>query len=122
MSSTESTVRRIGELRTAGYLRVDGIYVDIPTEVSIARADARHRRDHDRYLAGDGLGGRTVPPGLSRRQADLEYGTANRRAFEEVKDQFDSWSVYDNSRDGEAAVLIDWSGREPRHPHSIMER
>jgi hypothetical protein len=103
-------------------MRVDGIYVDIPIDVSIARAEARHRGDHDRHLAGDGPGGRTIPPDLTRRQADAEYGSANRRAFEGLKQKFDNWSVFDNSGDSEAAVLTEWGGRDEGRPASIQER
>jgi predicted kinase len=105
MSSTSSVAHRIDELRAAGYGRIDGIFVDIPIEVSVTRAEKRHRDDHDLYLAGEGLGGRYLPPEVIRRQADPEYGSTNRRAFETVKNQFDTWSAYDNSVDGRAPIL-----------------
>ena len=111
MSSSASAVSRITELREAAYEKVDGLFVDIPIAVSIARAEDRHRRDHDAHLAGEGHGGRHVPPAVTWRQADPEYGSLNRRAFEEVKAHFDSWSVYDNSRNGEAPVLLERGGR-----------
>jgi predicted ABC-type ATPase len=107
MSSAESTVQRIDELRGSGYQRVDGIFVGIPIETSVTRSNDRHRRGHDRFLAGEGLGGRYVPAEVIRAQADEEYGSRNRRAFESVKDHFDSWTVYDNSVKGRPAVVID---------------
>jgi predicted kinase len=114
MSSSASGASRIAELRAADYKAVDGLFVDIPIDVSVARAERRHRRDHDRFLAGEGHGGRHVPPAITWRQADPVYGSLNRRAFEELKDQCDSWSVYDNSKDGEAPVLVERGGRDRR--------
>jgi len=106
MSRADSATGRMVELRAAGYENVEGIYVDIPIDESIGRAEARHRRDHDIYLAGQSVGGRCVTPAITRRQADPEFGSINRRVFEEVKDQFDKRSVYDNSRDGGVPVLV----------------
>jgi predicted ABC-type ATPase len=109
MSTRNSTERRIDELRESGYDRVDGIFVDIPVELSIDRADFRHRVDHEDYRNGDGFGGRYVPPEVTRAQADPHWGSQNRRTFEEVKQRFDSWSLYDNSVHGRAALLIEAS-------------
>ncbi|HWF80480.1 MAG TPA: zeta toxin family protein [Streptosporangiaceae bacterium] len=110
MSSSSSTGRRIDELRTNGYQHIHGIFVDIPVETSVARMGERHRRGHDRFLAGQGLGGRYVPAEVIRSQADNEYGSINRRTFETLKDQFDSWTLYDNSIAGRPAILIQRSG------------
>lgn len=110
MSSSESTSRRIGELRTSGYQKLEAIFVDIPIETSVARMTERHRRGHDRFLAGQGLGGRYVPAEVIRAQADPEYGTVNRRVFETLKGQFDVWTRYDNSMTGRRAVVIEHSG------------
>jgi predicted kinase len=108
MSSPESTARRIGDLRAAGY-SITGIFVDIPVETSVRRADARHREGHEDYRAGIGLGGRYVPPEVIRAQADDEWGSQNRRTFETVRPQFDQWSRYDNSVDGRPPVLAEAS-------------
>jgi predicted ABC-type ATPase len=107
MSSLSSTSRRIDELRTNGYEQIHGIFVDIPVETSVARMGERHRRGHDRFLAGQGPGGRYVPAEVIRAQADPEYGSINRRTFESLKDQFDSWTIYDNSAARRPAVLIE---------------
>src|ERR1022692_88606 len=120
MSSAETTASRIDEMRNAAYQRIDAIFVDIPIETSVARAEARHRDGHDRYLAGQGHGGRYVPPDVIRSQADPEYGSINRRAFEELKDRFDAWATYDNSVDRRDPILIE-QGRQgsmtgPREP------
>jgi predicted ABC-type ATPase len=107
MSSPDSTQRRVDELREAGYTKIDGIFVDIPVEVSVARSEARHRRGCDLYQTGQGIGGRFVPPTVIRAQADDEFGSVNRKAFETVKDRFDEWSVYDNSVYDRDPVLMD---------------
>jgi len=108
MSSRGSTERRINDLQGAGYI-VDGIFVDIPVETSVRRAEARHREGHNEYRAGIGLGGRYVPPEVIRAQADPIWGSKNRKTFEEVSDLFNRWCRYDNSVDGRAARLDETS-------------
>jgi predicted kinase len=103
MSSRDSTKSRIDNLHAEEYT-VDGIFVDIPVETSVHRADARHREGHSDYLAGFGLGGRYVPPEVIEAQADPEWGSKNRRTFEEIHHLFDHWSRYDNSVDGRPPV------------------
>jgi len=114
MSSEESVTQRIADLRAAGYQRIDGVFVDIPVQASVRRAEARHRRGHDLYLAGQGLGGRSLPADVTRAQADPQYGSINRRVFEAVKQEFDHWVIYDNSVDGQPPILIDAGGRSDR--------
>jgi predicted kinase len=97
MSSRVSTERRIQELRAAGYVAVEGVFVDLTVEESAVRADLRHRNGHEEYRAGGGLGGRFVPPEIISGQADREWGSVNRRSFEAIKGQFDQWSLYSNS-------------------------
>ena len=112
MSSRESTERRIGDLRAAGYSRVEGIFVEIPVDVGIHRSDARHREGHDSYRAGHGLGGRFVPAEVVAAQADSDWGSGNRRTFEEIKPRLDAWLLCDNSVDGRDPLLVDSGGRE----------
>jgi predicted ABC-type ATPase len=112
MSSSSSTSRRLDELRTNGYKQIHGIFVDIPIETSVTRMEERHRRGHDDFLAGQGLGGRYVPAEVIRSQADPEYGSINRRTFETLKQRFDSWTTYDNSVAGRPAVLMEGSDRD----------
>ena len=114
MSSEESVTHRIADLRAAGYQRIDGVFVDIPVQTSVRRAEARHRRGHDLYLAGQGLGGRSLPADVTRAQADPQYGSINRRVFEAVKQEFDHWVIYDNSVDGQPPTLINAGGRSDR--------
>jgi predicted kinase len=110
MSSRASTEWRIDSLRAAGYAQVASIFVDIPVETSVIRADSRHRQDHDRYRAGDGLGGRFLAGEMIEAQADPEWGSRNRKTFEEVKHNFDRWYRFDNS--GATPVLVEDGRRE----------
>jgi predicted kinase len=112
MSSRESTERRIDDLRSFGYSRVEGIFVDIPIGTSLERTDSRHRHDHDDYRAGQGYGGRCIAPEIVNAQADPDWGSCNRRTFEQVKPLLDAWARYDNSVDGRPALLVDADARE----------
>ena len=112
MSSRASTERRIVDLWAAGYSQVEGIFVDIPIEVATHRSDARHREGHDDYGAGHGQGGRFVPAEVIAAQADPEWGSRNRRTFEQIKQHLDAWLHCDNSVDGRRPVLIDSGSRD----------
>ena len=79
MSTEESTAKRIQNLREDSYSDIEGIFVDIPTETSVERTEARHRKGHNEWLSGHGLGGRYVPHEVIRGQADEEWGSKNRR-------------------------------------------
>lgn len=107
MANVSSTEKRISSLGDAGYRRVLGLFVDITVDVSTRRVDSRHREGHDEYRAGIGLGGRYLRPEMTAAQQDAEWGTRNRATFERVKHRFDGWSVYDNSVDGKAPVLVE---------------
>jgi predicted kinase len=112
MSSRESTYERISSLREFGYSRVEGIFVDIPVDVGIRRSDTRHREGHDSYCAGQGQGGRFVPAEVIAAQADPDWGSRNRRTFEQIKPHLDAWLHCDNSVDGRHPLLVDSDGRE----------
>ncbi len=105
MSTQKSTEKRISDLREAGYSRIDGLFVNIPVGTSIERTEARHRLGHDQYRAGEGLGGRYIPPEVIQRQTDSEWDSKNRRTFDSLTHRFNDWSIYDNSIDGRRAVL-----------------
>jgi predicted ABC-type ATPase len=115
MSSCASTERRIDELRSSGYTRIEGIFIDIPVEISVSRADGRHREGQGDYRAGDGLGGRFIPAEMIRSQAEPGWGSCNRKTFEEVKEHFDRWYLFDNS--GAAPVLIQTDRGKEDHDH-----
>lgn len=109
MSSQPSIDSRVAAMRGAGYGDINGVFVDIPTEVSVDRAMSRYRRGIDSYLDGKGNGGRYVPPRIIRAQQTNGGSTVNRDSFENSRGQFDGWSVYDNSVTGRAPQLIEES-------------
>ena len=112
MSSKESVTKRINELTSAGYTHIAGVFVDIPVEISLRRIESRHREGHSQYRAGNGLGGRYVPPEVIESQRDQEWGSKNMRAFDAVKQRFSNWSIYDNSVDGRQPVLVKASSKQ----------
>jgi predicted ABC-type ATPase len=109
MSSQETTRERIDDLRSAGYTQINAIFVDIPIETSISRTQARHREGHDKWCAGEGLGGRFVPPEVIQRQADPDWGSKNRKTFEATKTTVDNWVMLDNSVDERQAIVVESS-------------
>jgi predicted kinase len=111
MSRRSSVEGRIASLRTSGYTSVEGIFVDVPIDVSARRADLRHRCGHDQFRTGTGLGGRLVPSELILAQADPVLSSKNRRIFDELNPKLDSWSLYDNSIDGGTPFLAASSWR-----------
>ena len=121
MSSAESTEKRINDLREAGYTKVEGVFVDIPVDLSITRTQSRHRLDHNEFRAGRGLGGRFVPSEVIRSQVDQVWGSQNRKTFELLKYKFDAWTRYDNSVDGRRAFLVDHMMREGLRQHEEKE-
>jgi predicted kinase len=114
MSSQVSTESRVNTLRAEGYARIEGVFIDVAVDVSVTRADSRHREGQDNYREGDGHGGRFIPAELVRANADPDWGSCNRKTFEEVKDHFDQWHRYDNS--GSTPVLVESSWKED-HDH-----
>ena len=108
MSGERSVVKRLDRLGELGY-EVEVVFVDIPVETSVQRALARHRRGLDEWRVGRGAGGRYVPPEIIRAHADPEWGSVNRRVFEQTKDRVDRWSLFDNS--GSGPRLVEQGGR-----------
>jgi hypothetical protein len=106
MSSTLSTEQRLDDLDRAGYV-TRGVFVDIPIDEAVRRADGRHRDGHENFRAGIGFGGRYVPREVIEAQADSEWGSRNRSTFEQVKARFADWAVYDNSITGGEPKLIE---------------
>ncbi len=96
----------VGKLRGHGYDEVGSVFVDIPVEVSVQRALDRYRQGQDEYAAGKGLGGRYVQPSYIMAQRTPNGGTVNREGFDRLRDEFDSWSLFDNSVFGRPPVLV----------------
>jgi predicted kinase len=115
MSSRASTEGRVNALRAQGYSWIEGVFIDVAVDISASRADSRHREGQDSYQAGDGYGGRFIPAELIKAKADPDWGSCNRKTFEEVKDHFDHWHRYDNS--GSTPVLVESSRGKEDHDH-----
>jgi predicted ABC-type ATPase len=107
--SRPSSGDRVNELRNAGYQHVSGVFVDIPVETSVERSNARHRRGYEKYLTGEGLGGRFVPNEVIRGQVSPDHGSKNRAVFDGIKSELDEWIIYDNSVEGRPAVIVERS-------------
>ncbi|HEU5416259.1 MAG TPA: zeta toxin family protein [Streptosporangiaceae bacterium] len=106
MSSRDSVDGRLNQLQDSGYTSIRGVFVDIPIDVSLARADARHREGEDDYRAGKGMGGRFVPPELITSRIDDQRGSQNRQIFEELKPRFSRWTLFDNGVDGRKPIRV----------------
>ncbi len=112
MSDQAKTAQRIMDLREAGYTKIQALFVQIPIETSLKRTEARYWEDQEKWLAGEGLGGRLIPPEVILRQTDEEWGSGNRKTFEAIKEIADNWEIRDNSVDGQAATLVDHGKHE----------
>lgn len=122
MSRLESTQERIDSLRASGYRQIDAVFVDIPIEVSIKRTQARHREGQDSWRVGNGMGGRFVPPEIIREQTDPEWGSKNKKNFENIKPSVNNWTVLDNGVDRRRAILVDSSDLHKTIPNPDEER
>ena len=113
MANESVTRRRLDSLKRSGYT-VTAVFVDVPVEKSVQRALARHRKGLERYRQGtDPLGGRYVPPDFIRGQEAAPGVTKNRQVFDQLKPQFASWQLWDNS--GTAPRLAEQSALAPSH-------
>jgi predicted ABC-type ATPase len=100
MGSQGSVASRLAKLRENNYT-VKGIFVSIPAEKSVESAMQRWRDGLDRFNAGEGLGGRYVPPDIIRSAADVQNARARSRnedTFTQMRAQMDDWELWDNSQ------------------------
>ncbi len=61
MTGRGLTGERVRELRIGGY-EVAGVFLGVSPGDALARGQRRHRADHERRRAGQGQGGRFIPP------------------------------------------------------------
>jgi predicted ABC-type ATPase len=100
MGSQGSVASRLAKLRENNYT-VKGIFVSIPAEKSVESAMQRWRDGLERFNAGEGLGGRYVPPDIIRSAADVQNARARSRnedTFTQMRAQMDDWELWDNSQ------------------------
>lgn len=122
MSSSGSVQKRVDAMRAAGYEDIEALFVDIPVETSVERALGRHRSGMAKHRNGEGDGGRFVNPAHIRSAADDDFSSANRRVFEDLKPQFDHWSLFDNSKAGQEAERVEESGTRPSEEIQAREK
>lgn len=104
MADPGAPTRRIGDMRRAGYT-VDGVFVHVPVPTSISRIRSRYRQAQREWMQGRGPGGRPVPEYLVQVSALPGGRSTNLETFEQMRGQFDHWSLYDNS--GDAPMLVE---------------
>jgi predicted kinase len=105
MGDSGPAVRRAAEMRDLGY-SIDGLFVHVPPEVSLQRAQSRYALEAREYAEDSkGYGGRPIPQHLILGMATGDGGSYNRDNFYSVLDIFDDWQVYDNT--GSAPRLIE---------------
>ena len=68
MASGPSVRSWLAALRSAGYT-VSGVFIDLPVDEAVRRAQRAHRQGEDDYLRGVGNGGRYIPADAIRALA-----------------------------------------------------
>lgn len=98
--------KTIEGLRARGYT-VDGVFVDIPHEMSKVSAKNRYLNGWARWMNGeDSMGGRYVPEGVAAKDVSTQgFNSSNRDNFEHVKDLFFDYKTVDNSVRDDGAPL-----------------
>lgn len=104
MSSPRAVKSRLNDLRRHGYTDVSAIFVDVPVGIATRRAVERWRLGVDEWRAGRGLGGRYFPPRDIQKTSGTEPVSTNRRTFDQVRSEFDSWELWRN--DGPRPELV----------------
>ncbi len=107
MGAPDEVETRVQAMRAHGYTDISGVFVEIPVEVSIGRALGRYRQGQDAHRAGNGMGGRFLPPSVVRSYMGQTGSTISREAFEATRHLLDDWSIFDNAVDGRAPILIE---------------
>jgi len=111
VSSEDSVRRHLGHLARRGYHDVHGIFAHSLADAGAA--SAAHRKGLEDYRQGRGTGPRLAPPDLVRSAETGPGRTANKDAFDAMRDQFSSWQEWDAS--GSKPKLTARSG-EPAGP------
>lgn len=106
MTSYDSTIKKVDELKDNGYHNIDVVFVDIPAEVSIRRAEGRHRAGINNLVVNKkGYGGRLLPVDIMKKQAAAQPLNILKKIVNEGI--FQNWEVWDNSVDGRAPIKKD---------------
>lgn len=97
MSSRSNVEKRLKTMREKGYGDIQALFVDIPVDVSVDRAMARHRNGMEDRRNGIGFGGRYVSREHIEDQRNAVGGSVNREVFDELQGEFDGWVIWDTS-------------------------
>jgi hypothetical protein len=100
----------VGRLRAAGYGEVVAIFVDVPVQAAIDRAAIAYREAMEDMRNGEGLGGRYLPAATLSALNSTEFTSLPRLNFENARDSFDDWQVWDDSIEGRAPELVYYRG------------
>lgn len=111
MANDGVVAKRLGQLKSNGYNKIDAVFVHVPASVSAQRALDRHRRGLEDQRNGKGLGGRYVPPEIIRATDAGRGDTYNHQVFQRFKGKFDEWVRYDNSVEGSDPKKLDGTGK-----------
>lgn len=128
MGSTGSVQKRIDDLRENGYTEIVGTFTDVPLEVSVNGAAQRYARGMEKFIDGNGHGGRYVPESVIRKaETDTPGVTRNKQVFNSLRDQFDSWEIWDNNRynesgDRQPPLMVDSGTAPERNQNDSVRR
>lgn len=100
MSSVNSVkVDRIDVMREKGYTDIRGLFVDVTIAKSVEQANNRWIGGMEKYIGGEGFGGRFLPSGATKSNTPKDpahFNSKNREVFETIKGSFDGYAVVDN--------------------------
>jgi 2'-5' RNA ligase/predicted ABC-type ATPase len=97
MSSERTLKARLADLAQAGYTDVGGVFVHIPVQTAVDRARSRYIAGLEKWLRGEGLGGRLLPSSIIRAAERPGGSYVNREVWELLKQRFQWWQEWDNS-------------------------
>lgn len=117
MSSEGSVRERIALLKAEGYTEIRGLFVNVPLEVSLERAEARHRNGMNQYTRfNKGEGGRILPKEavLSQKSNNPKFDSINAEIFAKLVREgvFTSSEAYDNAGGTPVEMNVEFFSKE----------
>lgn len=110
MSSKKSVAeKRLKPMRAAGYDQIEAVFVDVTVDKSVAQATQRWENG---LRENQELGGRFLPSSATAENMPKgnKFRSNNREVFEEVKDLFDGYTLWDNETEESGKKPIETSG------------
>jgi thymidylate kinase len=110
MTSLPLVQLRADTLRKDGY-SVRAVFVHVPLDTALERADARYRFDMEEYRQGRGMGGRYIPAEFETSHfADPHNKKSSlaEKSYHHLRDLgvFDQWDEFDNTVAGQQPKLV----------------